>query len=88
MEITAASKRAVEFFSNADRQVPDLLSKFPQLEAIHDMVRTELTNAKSIEPVPLFGFSMANFAVAHADHSEAFSPNLGGKNSGRGTSLA
>ena len=81
--ITQASVVATQFFARADAQTPELFSKFTNLEALHDTVRAELTSAKPIEPVPLFGFSMAGFAVANADHSDSFSPQAGG-NSGRG----
>ena len=86
--VTSVSEQAAHFFNEAASKSSELFSKFTNLEAIHDMVRTELTSAKPVEQVPLFsGFSMAGFAgnyqVANADHSEAFTPN-GGGNSGRG----
>lgn len=77
---------AANFFREALEKTDRWLSGFPNLESINDIVRTDLTSNKAIEPVPLYagvmsGFS-GNFPVAEADRAGTFSPGAGGKNSG------
>lgn len=85
--ITSISERAQVVFDKADNVARDLgLDKaFPTLSMLSHMARSEMTNTSEVEGIPLFaGFS--GFAMAHADHSEAFTPSAGGGNSGRGSS--
>lgn len=83
LEITAVSKQAAHFFNDAHSKTAEFVKQFTNLEAITDTLRAELTSAKPVEPVPLFGMAMAGFAFAHVEHGD-FTPSHGGGNSGRG----
>ena len=72
----------------AEELLNKLCKQYVHMGAIMDTMKNDLLGTAPIEPVPLFSGLPREFGtgfqVAHADHSEAFSPSAGGGNSGRG----